>query len=482
MNRTKLIPTNIVCNTGSFPAVYKRLDSIGSGGFGKVFKVIDTKTNVIYALKVVPNDRLTSDVERQLLENEINHQKVCNHPNIVQVINTFSDSLNQYIVMEYCQGGSIEEKYKKNGRFNDAEITEFINSALEAIQYIHNKGIIHRDIKLGNFLIGDNNIIKLCDFGLSVSVDKAADYAVSGTPSYLSPELLIGGQNSISQASDIWALGVCAFILLNGYSPFEASTQPMMYERIKNGSYRFNSAATISIFARDFITKALTKDPKDRPTARDLIRRPLSSRKLTRSLTTPSISVMPQCGVSRFWDLSDKYGFSYLFQDGSVGAIFKDQSMMITDPHQTFVQYYQTPSSQNFELVSAAISNDEICGKISRLSKFGDTLRNAPDMFCVPITRNNPSKPLTYLKGYYRDGATILFQYNNGDLQVNFEDGMKLFFFAKEQRIIVSGGLRICGKIVKLAEMDKPDNKDEAERYEIAMNMLKNINPRRLTA
>ena len=481
MNRCPQIPTNIVCNSGYFPAVYKKLDAIGSGGFGKVYKVMDTKTNVIYAMKVVPNDRLTSDVERDLLKNEINHQRICNHPNIVNVINTFSDQLNQYIVMEYCQGGSIEDKYKKHGRFGESEITEFINSAASALQYIHSKGIIHRDIKLGNFLIGDNNVIKLCDFGLSVKIDHADEYTVSGTPSYLSPELLNVGQKANSTAADVWALGVCAFILLNGYPPFEASTQQLMYERIKNGSFRFNSAVTVSMFVRNFINRALTKDPKERPAASELVKIHSPKRKIVRSLSSPLVTVMPTCGVCRFWDLSEKYGFAYLFQDGCVGAIFKDHSMMITDPHRSFVQYYMTHHSHTFELASPAVSNEEVCKKLSQLTKFGEMLRNAPDLFCIPPSKSDPSKPLPFLRDYLRDAGRILFQYNNGDFQVNFEDGMKLFYFNSDQKFIVSGGLKICGKTVKIAEIDKPCNKDEAERYNIARHMAKKLMPRKLT-
>ena len=472
MNRAAAIPSTVISNCGGQVQVYKRLEQIGSGGFGKVFKVEEQKSKTIYAMKVIPNDRLTTDAEKELLQNEITYQKACNHPNIVKIINTFKDSLNQYIILEYCTGGSIEAKYKKEGRFNDNQISEFLASAVEALSYLHIRGIIHRDIKLGNFLIADNGKIKLCDFGLAMKFDPKNKYAVSGTPSYLAPELLLKGGSAISPKIDIWALGVCAFILLNGYPPFEASTAALSYERIKNGTFRYNTAANISYFARDFINKTLSKDPAERPSAEELKRHPLLHKHIGHAKTTPTLKLMPVYSVCRFWDLSDKFGFGYLLQDGTVGAVFNDQSRMVTDPHQQFVQYYP-PKATNYQLVTVANANGDLNKKFTVLYEFSDKLRSANDMYKIPTTRAESNKPLRYVRHWIRDGARILFRFDNGDVQVNFEDSMKLFVYWGDQKLMVSSGLKISGRCLKLEEVGNEGNEEEKRRLAVAKKMLK---------
>ena len=486
-SRSPQVPSTIVCNTGRFPAIYKKFDSIGSGGFGKVYKVEDTKTHVNYAMKVIPHDKLTTDVEKMLVKNEIENHSKCNHPNIVKIVNTFSDSLNQYIVMEYCPGGSIDDKYKKQGRFNEEQIIDFVTGTIPALSYIHARGIIHRDIKLGNFLIGENNVIKLCDFGLSVKENSGESLTVSGTPNYLSPELLKDGPKAYSPACDVWALGVCVFILLNGYPPFEASTQQMSYERIKTGHFRLNAAVNISPNCRDFIQKTLTKDPDERPSSAQLLKHPLLRVKQTQPVPRSaslqikgkedpnSLLVMPNYSVCRFWDLSEKYGFAYLYQDGSVGCIFKDGSRMITDPHQSFCQYYASPMHQIFELASPSISNAEVCKKIKHLRKFGDMLRKSQECYTIPDTHADPCKALISVKAFTRDQKRILFQFDNGNVQVNFEDGMKLFLYYQQLKVLVTGGLRITGTLVSISEINNPEHKDEAERYKTCKDMLKHL-------
>lgn len=477
MNRSAAIPTTIVSNCNGLVQVYKRLDQIGFGGFGKVFKVQEQKTKEIFAMKVIPNDKLTTNTEKEFLQNEIALQKSCNHPNIVKIYNSFKDSLNQYIVLEYCPGGSLEAKFKKDGRFNDNSVSEFIAAALDALSYIHSRNIVHRDIKLGNFLIGENGKIKLCDFGLAMKFNPKEEYTVGGTPTYLAPELLIKGSSGISSKNDIWALGVCAFILLNGYPPFEASTPHLSYERIKNGTFRFNSAANISYFARDFINKTLIKDPNERPTADELKRHPMIHKHVAHANAQTVLKLMPSYSVCRFWDLSEKFGFGYLLQDGTVGAVFNDQSRMVTDPHQSFIQYYP-PRSSTMKLVNATMGPD-VSKKITVLYEFADKLRSGNDMYKVPLVKADAKNPLRYVRHWLRDEGRILFRFDNGDVQVNFEDAMKLFVYWGDQKLMVSSGLKICARCLNMSEISNEGNEEEKRRLAVAKKMLKSSSQRR---
>lgn len=538
MNRSAAVPFTIVSNNHGFVQVYKRIDMIGAGGFGKVYKVIEQKTQQTYALKVVPNDSLTSNVEKEALQNEINFQKSCNHQNIVKVIHTFTDSLNQYIVLEYCPGGSLEAKSKKDGRFTSEQAADFVKQALDALAYIHARGIIHRDIKLANFLIGENGQIKLCDFGLAMKISPNERYQVSGTPSYLAPELLLKGGEGINPKIDIWALGICVFILLNGYPPFEASTPKLTYERIKNGTFRFNIAANITYFAKDFIQKTLTRDPDQRPSAEELLKHQLVTKgqekqviKTSRSFSTmphmtpnalakspltpispvaeqpekktpasilaqasaPELKLTPisiassplvesqgaeerlppQHSVCRFWDLSDKYGLGYLLQDGSVGALFNDMTKMIADPHRTFIQYYNSPHTVNFELVDANTPIDDVSKKLIILSKFSDSLRKGNDLYKIPPLRSDKNSPLNYVRHWSREDRRVLFRFDNGDVQVNFEDSMKLFIFWADQKLILSSGLKKPAKCIAVTDVSDEGNEEEKTRLAVAKRMLK---------
>lgn len=520
MNRSAAVPFTIVSNNHGYVQVYKRVDMIGAGGFGKVFKVVEQKTQQTYALKVIPNDKFTTNAEREALQNEISLQKSCNHPNIVKIIHTFADSLNQYIVLEYCPGGSMEAKYKTEGRFTPEKVAEFLKDALSALCYIHAKGIVHRDIKLSNFLIGEDGHVKLCDFGFAIKDNPNIKTSVSGTPSYIAPELIFKGTDGISPKIDIWAIGICVFTLLNGYPPFEASSAKMSFERIKNGTYRFNIAANVSYFAKEFIQKALTRDPEERPTAEELLHHQL----LMKQVTTPAIkmsksfSTIPQMNtknldhspiapispladpepqqlieptespsdsvnsdyrlppkhsVCRFWDLSDKYGLGYLLQDGCVGAVFNDYTRMISDPHRTFIQYYDSPHTVNFQIVDAKTPSDDVSKKLIILSKFSDALRKGNDLYKIPALKYDRNSALKYVRHWSREDKRVLFRFDNGDIQVNFEDSIKLFIFWSDQKLILSNSLKQEGKCIGVNQVSDNGNEEEKKRLAIAKRMLK---------
>ena len=317
---------------------YRKQEQIGSGGFSTVFRVVNVKTNQIYAMKVIPQSKLMTEEQKTLIDNEIKLHRSLNHSNIVKLYNTFCDAQNQYIILEHCKGGNLKDKFKQKGRFSESDVKLFLHQALSALDYIHTCGIVHRDIKLGNFLYADNNIIKICDFGLAVKNNPKHNYMVSGTQAYLSPELFTQKGLGTSPKIDIWALGVCAFMLLNGYAPFDAPTPQLQFERIKSDEFRFNPSVEISENMQDFISKTLIKDPALRPSASELLNHPLFVKTRHRTNSNPVVTSPSQPLVSCFSEIN-KIGLAYLLVDGSVGIIFNDGYKFIQDPHQQFVQY-----------------------------------------------------------------------------------------------------------------------------------------------
>lgn len=263
--------TFVHTNSKGKTMVYKRHEELGHGGFATVYRVIEQSSQKSYALKVIEKDRISKQHAHEKIQNEINIQASCNHRNVVKLYDSFADADRQYLIMEFCPGGSIESQYKSNGKFTEAQVIKFLADATEGLQYLHSRNIIHRDVKLGNFLYDSDGRVKISDFGLSFVIgDELQSSTVCGTPNYLAPELLLKGAKAHSTKVDVWALGVCVFTLLNGYAPFESVKPSLTYERIKVCNYRFNPTVQLSCLSRDFIQKLLTLNPENRPSIQKL--------------------------------------------------------------------------------------------------------------------------------------------------------------------------------------------------------------------
>ena len=256
--------------------IYKRQEELGHGGFATVFRITDTSDNKDYALKVVPKERITKPKSLEKMKSEIAIQSSLHHPNIVQSYHSFEDALNYYIILEYCPGRSVRDIIKKQKRISEPEVSRMLKDVIEGVLYLHDNRIIHRDLKLENFLIGADGKIKIADFGLSAKLDydDQKKFTVCGTPNYLSPEILTSASKGHSYEVDIWAIGVCAFAMLTGHPPFESNRKNLTYEYIRNCQYRFPSDIPLSHEARDFIKSILQIRPERRPNAQDLMVHP----------------------------------------------------------------------------------------------------------------------------------------------------------------------------------------------------------------
>lgn len=256
-------------------------EKLGHGGFAVVHRVTHQNTNKTYAMKVISKERYSSSKGKSILEklkNEISIQKNLVHPNIVRSKLSFSDEFNQYIVLEYCPGKSIREYLRKSetGRLSESETRKILKDVVQGLIYLHNRKIIHHDIKLENFIVGVNGKVKIADFGISAVLkdDSEKNNSICGTASYMSPEILSKDTKGHGFEVDIWAVGVSAFVMLTGQQPFEGFDKEMIYERIKKCDYHFPLTVPLSLEAKDFIKSILRIDPNKRPTAIDLIGHP----------------------------------------------------------------------------------------------------------------------------------------------------------------------------------------------------------------
>ncbi len=257
---------------------YKVLRKIGQGGMGEVYLAMDTKLGRKVALKFLPEKFTIRKEARERFKREARAAAVLNHPNIVTVyeIDEFEGLI--YMAMEYIEGETLAEKIevKEEGFDNKTiplqvmQIKEVVSIALEAgkgLQEAHQAGIVHRDIKLENIMIGGDERVKILDFGLAVlkGVSRLTEESVTmGTAFYMSPEQLRGEE--FDQSTDIWSLGVVMYIMATGRFPFQGKTAlDTMYaitEREPESVARINKTAPPG-FER-IVKRCLKKNPKDR--------------------------------------------------------------------------------------------------------------------------------------------------------------------------------------------------------------------------
>lgn len=265
-----LVPT--VFNFGM--KSYCRHEELGKGGFATVYRVTDKRTGEEYALKVINKEKYLKPKSQEKLRTEISIQASLNHPNILRSLGHNEDIRFHYILLEYCPGRSVRDLIREKRRVPEKKSAQIIREVLIAVGYLHDNRIIHRDLKPENFLIGRDGKIKVADFGLSAKLDYDDEkkFTVCGTPNYLCPEILKSRGHGYEV--DIWAIGVCTYLLLFGRQPFESIKTKLLYEHIKNGAYSFPSEPKLSSSAYDFIKSTLQINPVLRPSVQMLLEHP----------------------------------------------------------------------------------------------------------------------------------------------------------------------------------------------------------------
>ncbi|KAL8178007.1 UNVERIFIED_CONTAM: hypothetical protein K2H54_025269 [Gekko kuhli] len=261
--------------------LYKRGQLLGKGAFGRCYKFTDTSTNKIYAVKVVSQSRVSRLDNRGKVEREIELHSQLKHRNVVGFHRHFADQENIYMVLEYCSRKSLAHILKARKMLTEPEVRFYLKQIISGLQYIHQQGIIHRDLKLSNFFITKNMQVKIGDLGLATREEQANRRrgVVCGTPNYLAPEVIAKKGHSFK--SDIWALGCIMYTALTGCSPFEITHKQEMYQCIREGRYPMPSHLSPS--ARELIGKLLAPDPAARPSLEEALNHAFFSQGFTPS-------------------------------------------------------------------------------------------------------------------------------------------------------------------------------------------------------
>jgi len=248
---------------GKYTTRYERGRFLGKGGFAKCYELKNLATGATTAGKIVPKSLLVKAHQRDKMAQEISLHKTLNHQYIVKLFTYFEDTDFVYIVLELCRRRSLMELHKRRKAITEPETRYFMKQILMGVNYLHDKKIIHRDLKLGNIFLNDNMEIKLGDFGLATKVDYDGERkrTLCGTPNYIAPEVLT--KKGHSYEVDIWSIGCIMYTLLVGKPPFETQTLKDTYNRIRKNEYHIPSR--IGPLANSLIVRLLQDDPKKRP-------------------------------------------------------------------------------------------------------------------------------------------------------------------------------------------------------------------------
>jgi serine/threonine-protein kinase len=210
---------------------YQILAKIGKGAMGAVYKARQLSLNRIVALKILPPKLALnkSYISRFLREARVAAK--LNHENIIYVIDVGESKGVYYFAMEYVEGKTIAELLKEQGNLPEPQVIEIALQVAKALDHAYSYGIIHRDIKPANLMITDeDNILKLCDFGLAKELDLRSSVTthgtVAGTPFYISPEQIKG--EDVDTRSDIYSMGATLYHMATGELPFPGSSAPIV--------------------------------------------------------------------------------------------------------------------------------------------------------------------------------------------------------------------------------------------------------------
>nr|XP_056707176.1 serine/threonine-protein kinase 10 [Euleptes europaea] len=288
--------------------VWEIVGELGDGAFGKVYKAKNRETGALAAAKVIET-KYEDELEDYMVEIEI--LATCDHPYIVKLLGAFYYDSKLWIMIEFCPGGAVDAVMLELDRgLTEPQIQVMCRQMLEGLNYLHNKKIIHRDLKAGNVLLTQEGDIKLADFGVSAKNIKTLQRRDSfiGTPYWMAPEVVMCEtmkDTPYDYKADIWSLGITLIEMAQIEPPHhELNPMRVLLKIAKSDPPTLSYPSKWSPEFNDFLKTALDKNPETRPNAAQLLEHPFvskvtSNRALRRLVAEAKAEVMEEIEDNR---------------------------------------------------------------------------------------------------------------------------------------------------------------------------------------
>ncbi|KAG0469286.1 hypothetical protein HPP92_018614 [Vanilla planifolia] len=272
LRRTSVSSVTEIMTTEDPSSKYELLHELGKGSYGAVYKARDLETSELVAIKVI--SLCEGEEGYDEIRGEIDMLQQCSHPNVVRYFGSYQGEEYLWIVMEYCGGGSVADLMNVTEEpLSEAQIAYICREALKGLAYLHSIFKVHRDIKGGNILLTEQGEVKLGDFGVAAQLTRTMSKRNTfiGTPHWMAPEVI--QESRYDGKVDVWALGVSAIEMAEGLPP-RSSVHPMrvLFMISSEPAPMLEDKEKWSLLFHDFIAKCLTKDPRLRPPATEMLK------------------------------------------------------------------------------------------------------------------------------------------------------------------------------------------------------------------
>ena len=271
----RVIPQPVDIKTSSVYDYYDILEEIGTGAFGVVHRCREKKSGNIFAIKFIP---VSHPLEKAIIRKEIDIMNQLHHQKLIRLHDAFEDDDEMVLVYEFMSGGELFERITdEDYHMTEAEVVNYMRQICDAVKHMHEKNIIHLDIKPENIMCQTktSNKVKLIDFGLANKLDPNEIVKIStGTAEFAAPEIV--EREPVGFYTDMWAVGVLAYVLLSGLSPFAGEDDVETLKNVKACDWSFDQEAfkNVSEEGKDFISRLLTKNKQKRMTAHECCEHP----------------------------------------------------------------------------------------------------------------------------------------------------------------------------------------------------------------
>ena len=243
---------------------YQIKEIIGEGMFGKVKLAFHLLTNEKVAIKIFDKGKIKTKKEKEYIEREINILKKLNHYNTIKLYNIIKNDEFIFVIQEYISGKELLHFIENTENLTEKDICRLYQQIISGIEYMHEMGIAHRDLKLENILLNYKKDIKIIDFGLSNKYDRDMDellHSSCGSPCYAAPEM-IKGMEYHGINTDIWSSGIILYLMLCKQFPFNDTNNSKLYQKILSGKFLIPNY--LSNEAKDLINNLLKVNPQER--------------------------------------------------------------------------------------------------------------------------------------------------------------------------------------------------------------------------